>query len=96
MEFIVGLSLTARRHDSIFVVVDTLTKSTHFIPMHMMYQVPDIARIFISEIVRFHGVPKRIISNQGSVFIRQFWTSFQEALGTQLKFSTTYHPKKDG
>jgi hypothetical protein len=96
MDFIVGFPLTTRRNDSIFVVVDTLTKSAHFIPMRTMYQVSDIARVFISEIVRLHGLPKRIISNQGSVFIGRFWTSFQEVLGTQLNFSTTYHQKSDG
>jgi hypothetical protein len=95
MDFIVGLSLTARRHDPIFVVVDTLTKSAHSIPVHTMYQEPDIARVFISEIVRLYGVPKRIISNRGSVFTGQFWMSFQEALGTQLNFSTVYHPEAD-
>jgi hypothetical protein len=68
MDFIVGLPLMARRHDSIFVVVDTLMKSAHFIPMRMTYQAPDIARVFISEIVRLHGMPKRIISDRGSVF----------------------------
>jgi hypothetical protein len=68
MDFIVGFPLTTRRHDSIFVVVDTLMKSAHFIPVRMMYQAPDIARVFISEIVRLHGVPKRIISDRGSVF----------------------------
>jgi hypothetical protein len=94
MDFIVGLP--ARRHDSIFVVVDTLTKSAHFIPVRTMYQEPDIARVLISEIVRLHGVPKRIISDRGSMFTRRFWTSFQEALGTQLNFSTMYHPKKNG
>ena len=77
MDFIVGLPLMARRHDSIFVVVDTLTKSAYFIPVHMTYQAPNIARVFISEIVRLHGVPKRIISDRGSVFTRQFWMSFQ-------------------
>ena len=96
MDFIVGFPVTARRHDSIFVVVDTLTKSDHFIPMRTTYQEPDIARVFISEIVRLYGMPKRIISNQGSVVTRRFWTSFQEALGTQLNFSTTYHPETDG
>jgi hypothetical protein len=60
MDFIVGLSLTARSHDSIFVLVDTLTKSAHFIPMRTTYLEPEIDRFFISEIVRFHGVPKRI------------------------------------
>jgi transposase InsO family protein len=62
----------------------------------MTYQAPDIARVFFSEIVRLHGVPKRIISDRGSVFTRRFWISFQEALGTQLNFSTAYHPETDG
>ena len=96
MDFIVGFPLTARRQDSIFVVVNTLTKSSHFIPMHTMYQAPDIANVFINEIVRLHGMPKNIISNWGSVFTGWFWTSFQEALWTQLNFSTVYHPKTDG
>jgi hypothetical protein len=61
MDFIVGLPLTTRRHDSIFVVIDTLMKSAQFIPMRMTYQAPNIARDFISEIVRLHGVPKKII-----------------------------------
>jgi hypothetical protein len=95
-DFIFGFPLTARRHDSIFMIVDTLTKSTHFIPIRMMYQVPNIARFFVSKIVRLHGVPKMIISNRESMFTRRFWTSFQEALGTQLNFSTTYHPETDG
>jgi hypothetical protein len=80
----------------IFVVVDTLTKSAHFILVCMTYQAPDIARVFINEIVRFHCVPKRIISNRGSMFIGRFWTSFQEVLGTQLNFSTAYYPEIDG
>jgi hypothetical protein len=62
MDFITGFPLKERRHDSIFIVVDTLMKSSHFIPMHTTYQAPDIARVFIGDIVRLHGVPKRIIS----------------------------------
>ena len=68
MDFIVELPLTARRHDSIFVVVDTLMKSSHFILVRTTYQAPNIARIFISDIVRMHGVPKRIIYDRVSVF----------------------------
>ena len=64
--------------------------------MRTTYQEPDIARVFISEIVRLHGVPKKIISDRGSVFTGRFCTSFQEALGTQLNFSTAYHPETDG
>jgi hypothetical protein len=70
MDFILGFPLTSRRPDSIFVVVDTLTKSAHFIPMRTTYQAHDIVRVFISEIVRLHGVPKRIISDRGSMVTR--------------------------
>jgi hypothetical protein len=96
MDFIVGFPLTARRHDLIFLVVDTLTKSAHFIHVHIMYQAPDILRFFISEIVRLHGVTKRIISDRGLMFTRKLWTSFEEALGTQLNFSTAYHLETKG
>jgi hypothetical protein len=64
--------------------------------VHMTYQAPDIARVLFSEIVRLHGMPKRIITEQGSVLTGQFWTSFQEALGTQLNVSTAYHLEIDG
>ena len=95
MEFIVGFPLTKRRHNLIFVVVDTLKKSAHFIPVCTMYRVPNIARLFVSEIVRLHGVPRRIISYRGSVFTGRFWTSFQDSFGTQLNFSTNYHLETD-
>jgi hypothetical protein len=61
MDFIVGLPMMSRRHDSIFVVVDTLTKSAHFIPVKNTYQALKITRVFINEIVRLHGIPKKII-----------------------------------
>jgi hypothetical protein len=78
MDFIVGLLLTTKRNEWIFVVVDTLTKSAHFMHVCTMYQAPDIARVFINNIFRLHGMHKRIISDQGSVFTEQFYTSFQE------------------
>jgi hypothetical protein len=70
MEFFVGFPLTGRRHDLNFVVVDTLTKSAHFITVCTMYKVPYIARDFVSYIVRLNCVPIRIISNRGSMFTR--------------------------
>ena len=96
MDFIVALSITPIIHDSIFFIVDTLTKSAHFIPVKTTYQAPDIAKVFINEIVILHGVRRKIIFDRGSMFTGRFWTSFQAALGTQLNFSTTYHPKTDG
>jgi transposase InsO family protein len=71
-------------------------KSDHFILVHMTYQAPDIASVFISEIMGLHGVPKRIISDQGLMFIGRFWTSFQEELGAQLNLITAYHLEIDG
>jgi hypothetical protein len=67
----------------------------HLIPVRTTYQALDLARVFISEIVRLHGMPKKIISDRGSVVTGRFWTSFQEALGTQLNFSIAYHPETD-
>jgi hypothetical protein len=96
MEFIVGLPLMSRRHDSIFVVVDTLKKISHFIPVQIMYQAPDIARIFINKIVRLHGVLKNIILDRGAIFAGRFWISFQDALGSQLNFSATCYSKTNG
>jgi transposase InsO family protein len=96
MDFIVGLPLTTMIHNSIFLVVDTLMKSAHFIPVRTTYQALDIARVFINDIVRLHSVPKRIISDRGSMFTRRFWTSFQEALRTQINFGTAYHSENDG
>ena len=95
MDFIVGIPMTSRRHNSIFVVVDTLTKSTHFIPVKTTYKAPEIARDFINEIMRLHGVPRKIISDRGVVFIGRCWTNFQESLGTQLNFNTAYHTETD-
>jgi transposase InsO family protein len=93
MNFIVGFPLTTRRHDLIFMVVDALTKSAHFILVCMTYQALDIAIFFINDIVRLHSVPKKIISDRGLMFIGRFLTSFQEALGTQLNISSAYHPE---
>ena len=68
----------------------------HLIPVRATYQAPDLARVFISEVVRLHSMPKKIISDRGLVVTGRFWTSFQEALGTQLNFSIAYHPETDG
>jgi hypothetical protein len=91
MDFIDVFPLTVKRNNSIFVVIDTLMKSSHFILVCMMYHVSDIDRVFVSNIRSLHSVPRKIIYDRGSMFTRRFWTSFQEALGTQLNFSTTYH-----
>ena len=82
MDFVVGLPLTSSRHNAILVVVDKLTKSAHFIPVRDTYDVMDVSRVFINEIVCLHGVPKKIISDRDPKFTSKFWTSMQSTLGT--------------
>ena len=96
MDFVVGLRRTKRQHDSIWVVMDMLTKSAHFIPVKSTYSVEDYARIFKNEIVCLHGIPLYIISDRGEQVTSRFWRSFQKGLGTKEKLSTTFHPQTDG
>ena len=78
------------------VVVDRLSKSAHFIPVQSMYKTVQIADIFMKEIFRLHGIPKTVISNRDVKFTYAFWKTMFTGLGTQIHFSTTYHPHTDG
>jgi hypothetical protein len=73
MDFIVGLPSTSQKHDSIWVVVDRLTKNAHFIPVHTTYNAKRYAEIYLDRIVCLHGVPKTIIYDRGTQFIARFW-----------------------
>jgi hypothetical protein len=92
MDFIVGLPRTRAGYDSIWVVVDRLTKSAHFIPVKTNYSSAVLAELYMSRIVWLHGVPKKIVSNRGTQFTSHFWQQLHEALGTHLNFSSAYHP----
>jgi len=96
MDFIVGLPYTSQHHDSIWVIVDRLTKTAHFIPVNTEYRSRKYAEIYIDRIICLHSVPKTIISNRGTQFVAQFWEQLQEALGTKLIRSSAYHPQTDG
>ena len=96
MDFVVGLPKTLGKFDSIWVIVDRLTKSAHFIPVKVTYNVEKLARLYISEIVRLHGVPLSIISNRGTQFTSKFWRTLHAELGTSLDLSTAFHPQIDG
>ena len=95
-DFIVGLPNTSQHHDSIWVIVDRLTKTAHFIPVHTEYRAKKYAEIYIDRIVCLHGIPKTIISDRGPQFVARFWEQVQEALGTKLIRSSAYHPQTDG
>jgi len=96
MDFISGLPRTQRNHDAIWVIVDRLTKSAHFLAIRMDYSLESLAELYIKEIVRLHGIPVSIVSDRDPRFTSRFWGSLQEALGTKLKFSTSFHPQTDG
>ena len=96
IDFITGMPKSKRKNDSIMVVVDKLRKSAHFIPIKSTYRAVQIANIFMQNIFKLHGVPKMIISDYDVKFTSAFWKALFEGLGTQLHFSTTYHPQMDG
>ena len=96
MDFITGFPITWRQHDSIMVVVDKLKKVAHFIPVKSTHKTDDIAKIFMKEIFKLHGLPKAIVSDCDVKFTSNFWKGLFADLGTKLKFSTSYHAQTDG
>ncbi|GJW36041.1 reverse transcriptase domain-containing protein [Tanacetum coccineum] len=96
MDFVTRLPRTSSVHDTIWVIVDRLTKYAYFLPMREDYKMERLARLYLNEIFARHGVPISIISNCDSRFTSRFWQSMQEALGTRFDMSTAYHPQTDG
>nr|GFC12881.1 putative nucleotidyltransferase, ribonuclease H [Tanacetum cinerariifolium] len=96
MDFVTGLPRTQRRHDAIWVVMDRLTKSAHFIPIHKDYSVSKLAETFQQEIVQLHSTPSAIVSDRDLRFASRFWKGLQKAWGTRLKFNTAFHRQTDG
>ncbi|GJZ96739.1 putative reverse transcriptase domain-containing protein [Tanacetum coccineum] len=96
MDLIIKLLRTGSGHDSIWVIVDRLTNSAHFLPIHQDFKMDRLARLYLNEIVARHGVPISIISDRDIRFTLQFWQSMQEALGTSLDMSTASYPQTDG
>jgi hypothetical protein len=92
LDFIVGLPMTAHKFDSIWVIVDRLSKSAHFIPVHTNYNVQKYPGIYIACVLCSHEVPKTIISDRGSQFVARFWDQLHASLGTHLIHSSAYHP----
>jgi hypothetical protein len=95
MDFIMSLLLSAHKCESIWVIVDRLTKSAHFIPVHNKYRIEKYAKIYISHVLCLHGVPKMIISNRGLQFVAPFGEQLHTSLGTHLTHSLAYHPQMD-
>ena len=96
MDFVTGLPRSQEGYDLIWVIVDRLTKSAHFLPVKITYGYVKLAELFISEIAWLHRVSISIVSNRGRQFTSSFWVKFQEAMGTKVQLSTTFHPQTDG
>ncbi|GKD82247.1 putative reverse transcriptase domain-containing protein [Tanacetum coccineum] len=96
IDFVTKLTKTSSRHDTIWVIIDRLTKSAHFIPTRATDSIETLTRLYIKEIVSRHRVPISIISDCGSHFTSRFWQSLKNALGTQLDMSMVYHPETNG
>ncbi|KAA3478075.1 DNA/RNA polymerases superfamily protein [Gossypium australe] len=96
MDFVSSLHLMPTKKDLVWVIVDRLTKSAHFIPVRTDYSLQKLAKLYVAEIVRLHGVPVSNISDRDPRFTSWFWKALYEALGTRLDFIKAFHPQTDG
>ena len=92
MDFVTRLPQTSRGHDVMWVIVDQLTKSAHFLAVWMTFTLEEFGRLYKKEIFRLHGVPVSIVSDRDPRFTAHFWKSFRRAMGTQLMMSIAFHP----
>ena len=91
-DFVMGLLKTLKGYNSIWVIVDRLTKSAHFLPVKNTYKMEQYAKLYVQEIVRLHGIPLSIVSDRDPKFTSTFWKSLHKAMGTRLRFNTAFHP----
>ena len=96
MDFVTGLLRTSQSKDNVWVIVDRLTKSTHFLPIRITDSVLVLSKLYVKEIVRLHRVLLSIVSDRDPRFTSQFWQSLQKALGTEIRLSSAFHPQIDG
>ncbi|MCO5547738.1 hypothetical protein L7F22_001189 [Adiantum nelumboides] len=96
MDFIFDLSRTQSGHDGIWTVIDRFSKHAHFIPVKKTVKPDHLARLFVAQILRLHGMPQTIVSNRDPRFTSLFWKAIWENIGTWLQFSSSFHPQTDG
>ena len=96
MDFVTGLPCSSRKNDTVWVIVDRLTKLAHFLAIRVNLPLRRLAELYVSDIVRLHGVPIFIVSDRDTRFTLRYWRTLQEAFGTVLNFNTVFHPQLDG
>nr|GFD20819.1 reverse transcriptase domain-containing protein [Tanacetum cinerariifolium] len=96
MDFVTKIPKSPQGYDTIWVIIDKLTKSTIFAPMRETDPLEKLAKLYLKEVVARHGIPVSIICDRGPRFTSRFWRILQKALGTSLDMSTAYHPETDG
>ena len=96
MDLASGFPRSSSGQDAIWIIVDRLTKTAHFLPIRLSQSTDSLSRLYIREIVRLHGVPSSIVSDRDPRFTSRFWSSLQRALSSDLLFSTAFHPQTDG
>ena len=92
MDFITDLPKTSKGNTSILVVVDRFSKMVKIIPLNKNTTAPHIANVFFKHVVRYHGIPKSIVSDRDTRFTARFWRELFTMVGTKLKLSTAFHP----
>ena len=95
MDFVTHFPWTSRGHDAVWVIMDRLTKSAHFLVLRMTFTLEELYKLYIQEIIRLHGVLVSIVLDRDPRFTAYFWKSFRPVMGTQLMMSTAFHPQTD-
>ncbi|MCO5605039.1 hypothetical protein L7F22_059216 [Adiantum nelumboides] len=96
MDFIFDLPRTQNGHDGIWTFIDRFSKQAHFIPVKKTVKPDHLARLFVAQIFRLHGMPEMIVCDRDPRFMSLFWKAIWENFGTRLQFSSSFHPQTDG
>lgn len=95
MDFIVGFSKSIKGQEAIWVIIDRLTMFAHFLPVRMAFSKDKFAQLYVKEAVELHGALVSIVCDRDRRFTSHFWKSLHQAIGTELNFSTSFHPQTD-